>query len=112
MSSATGDEAHEAISPLPSSPPSSAPSHSPPAQAYNDVSDTMLAEEKRMKQAGNSEDRYARKGGQKGWEDAPAEKKQIANKQLDYLIHKAQVSRRREPRLCWLHYIALDLAQL
>ena len=92
MTPATGDEAHEAVSSLPSSPPSSAPSESPSVQAYNDVSDTMLAEEKRMKQASKFEDRNARKEAQKGWEDAPAEDKQIANKQLDYLIHKAQVS--------------------
>lgn len=112
MSSTTGDEAHEAFSPLPLSPPSSASSHSPPAQAYNDVSDAMLAEEKRMKQAGKSEDRNARNGGQKGWEDAPAEEKKQANEQLDYLINKAQVSRKGRPRLCRLHYVALNLAYL
>lgn len=92
MTPATGDDALEAVSSLPSTPPSSAPSDSPPAQAYNDVSDVMLAEEKWMKQASKSEDQNARMEAQKAWEDAPAEDKEIANKQLDYLIHKAQVS--------------------
>lgn len=92
MTPATGDEAHEAISSLPSSPPSSAPSDSPPPQAHNDVSDAMLAEEKRIKQASKVKDRNAREEARKEWHDAPAEDKQFANKQLDYLIHKAQVS--------------------
>ncbi|KAA6410036.1 MAG: hypothetical protein FRX48_06650 [Lasallia pustulata] len=91
MTPATGDEAHEAISSLPSSPPSSAPSDSPPPQAHNDVSDAMLAEEKRMKQASKVKDRNAREEARKEWHDAPAEDKQFANKQLDYLIHKAQI---------------------
>lgn len=69
----------------------------------------MLAEEKRMKHAGKSEDRYARNGGQKGWEDAPAEERKAANEQLDYLINKAQVSRNWKTRLCRLYCVALIL---
>lgn len=92
MSPATGDEVHEALPSLASSPPSSVPSHSPPAQAHNDISDTMLAEEKRMKQARQLANQNARKGGRKDRKDAPAEDVSIANTQLDYLISQAQVS--------------------
>ena len=87
----TVGEADAAVSSLPSSPPSSAPSDSPPAQAYNDVTEAMVAEEKRMKQASKAKERNARKRAQREWKDA-AEDQDTVQKQLNYLVNKAKVS--------------------
>ena len=91
MTPVTTDELHEDVSSHQSSPPSSPPSENAADVEFDPVSESMQAEEKKMKSANKAKEARARDKAEQEWRNADSASLDAKHQALNKLLEKSKV---------------------